>query len=266
LEEIRPNTYQPRRHFDEDALEPLAASIKELGVLQPLLVRALPGGGYELVAGERRLRASKLAGLDTVPVILRDGSASALALEEALVENLHRRDLNPIDEAAAYQQLIDDFSMTHDQVAKRVGKARTTISNLLRILNLPPKVQSLLIEEKLSEGHARALLGTSDAAFQAQLAARAVKEGLSVRAVEESVRLRNELTDPGVGRRSARRPSVAAPAALEWEDRLTSRLNTTVSVTVGQKRGKIVIDFADLADLDRVAAVITGVVAEGSSS
>ena len=253
---IRVNAFQPRKHLEEDELSPLADSIRELGVLQPIIVRPLGGDAYELIAGERRWRASQLAGQATIPVLVREAQ-DVNSLEQALVENLHRKDLNPLDEAAAYRQLIDDFSLKHEDVGKRVGKSRTAITNLLRLLQLPPKVQKLLIEEKLTEGHARALLGTDDEAFQVQLAERVVREGLTVRAVEESVRLRNELARPSA--KTARRPSSAksAPAALEWQERLTEHLDTRVMVSAGAKKGKIVIEFADLDDLDRLSALIT---------
>jgi len=250
---ISVNTFQPRGYIDDDELQPLADSIKELGVLQPLLVRPA-GDEYELIAGERRWRASQKAGLKTVPVIVREAE-NVHSLEQALVENLHRKDLNPLDEAAAYRQLIDDFEMTHDDVGKRVGKSRTAITNLLRLLQLPPKVQALLVAGKLAEGHARALLGTDDPAFQLQLAERASREGLSVRAVEDAVRLRNELAKPQTKRRSTQAKSVSTPV-LEWQERLTDILDTRVTVSVAGRRGKIVIDFADIEDLDRVAQII----------
>lgn len=251
--DVRPNAYQPRTHFDDDALRSLANSIKELGVLQPVLVRATDEG-YELIAGERRWRASQLAGLSTIPAIVRDAE-DLQSLEQALVENLHRRDLNPIDEAAAYQQLIDDFSFTHEQVARRMGKGRTTVTNLLRLLQLPPKVQRFLIEESLSEGHARALLGAPSAEAQVELAERTVRDRLSVRAVEELVK-----SAPGLVRRQKPATtsigSTTAPAALEWQERLTEHLDTRVAVEPGGKRGRIVIEFADLQDLDRVAGIL----------
>jgi ParB family chromosome partitioning protein len=192
LNQITTNTHQPRKIFDEESLASLTASVRELGVLQPLLVRPVDGDDrYELVAGERRLRAAKRAGLPTVPVVVRrvDDTTS---LEHALVENLHRQDLNPLEEAAAYQQLIEDFHLTHDQVATRVGKSRAAVSNTLRLFQLPPAIQKLVAEGQLTAGHARALLGSPDRAFQEQLARRAVSDGLSVRDVEDAVRQRNE--------------------------------------------------------------------------
>lgn len=254
IDDIVANTYQPRRHIDDDELGPLADSIAELGVLQPILVRP-SGNTYELIAGERRWRASRKAGLKKIPVLVRQAD-DLHSLEEALVENLHRRDLNPLDEAAAYRQLIDDFSMTHDEVGKRVGKSRASITNLLRLLGLTPKVQRLLSDGKLAEGHARALLGTDDIAFQTQLAERAVREGMSVRAVEDTVRLRNELAKPTAKKRKGASMRTSAPA-LEWQERLTNSLDTRVTISVGGRRGKIVIDFADVDDLDRLAQMIS---------
>lgn len=261
---ITANTYQPRKRIDEDELRPLADSIRELGVLQPILVRKSGDGTYELIAGERRWRASQLAGLDRVPAIVRDVE-NVESLEQALVENLHRKDLNPLDEAAALRQLIDDFSMTHDDVGRRVGKSRAAVTNLLRLLQLPPRVQRLLLEEKLTAGHARALLGTEDAAFQVQLAERAARDSLSVRAVEEAIRLRNEVQTP----RLRTSPTAKTPQAgvLELQNRLVDSLDTRVTISVGAKRGKIVIDFADVEDLDRIAQVIAhGALSEAEES
>lgn len=254
--DVRPNAFQPRKSFDEEALEPLAESIRELGVLQPLLVRQRDDSTYELIAGERRLRASKKAGLQTVPVIVKKVE-DIRSLQEALVENLHRKDLNAIDEASAYKQLIDDFEMTHEEVAKRVGKSRTGVSNLLRLLQLQPKVQKLLIEEKISEGHARALLGTEDQAFQLQLAERVGRDGVTVRGIEEAVRTRNELANPQTSKRAKAATGKKPPAViLEWQERLTTALDTRVAITQSGKNGKIVLDFADFEDLDRIASIV----------
>jgi len=260
---IRANTYQPRQHFDEESLTTLSDSIREVGVLQPILVRPLPDGSYELIAGERRWRAARRAGIQTIPALVRDVD-DAGALEQALVENLHRADLNPLEEAAAYQQLIEDFELTHDEVAVRVGRSRASITNTLRLLQLPPSIQRQLQEGALTMGHARALLGTPDRAFQEQLARRAAAEGLSVREVEEAVRLRNEGAQP------TRAPSQAAitaaaearprPAGLiELEERLGDRLATRVQVSMGTKkqRGRIVVEFADVEDLERIYRLIT---------
>jgi ParB family chromosome partitioning protein len=185
--DLSPNPNQPRVHFDEESLSDLSASIREIGVLQPLLVRQLPDGSYQLIAGERRWRAAQKAGLATVPAVVKTTDDMA-SVEQALVENLHRQDLAPLEEAGAYQQLIDDFSLTHDDVAKRVGKSRSSITNSLRLLALPAAIQAFLADGRLSAGHAKALLGTPDRAFQEQLARRAASEGWSVRAIEEAIR------------------------------------------------------------------------------
>src|SRR5579862_9650454 len=196
---IRPNPNQPRTRFDEETMSALAASIRELGVLQPVLVRPVSGSDdeFELIAGERRWRAARRAGQQTIPVLVREVDADARSLEQALVENLHREDLGPLEEAAAYQQLIDDFGMTHEQVATSVGKSRTAVTNTLRLLQLPAGVQRALADGAISAGHARALLGTPDRSFQEELAKRIVAEGLTVRAVEEGVRHHGSGVEPG---------------------------------------------------------------------
>ena len=255
---IRPNPHQPRRHFDEESLSSLAASVRELGVLQPILVRQLDGGEFELIAGERRWRAAKRAGLPTIPVLVR--SADDLSsLEQAVVENLHRQDLNPLEEAAAYQQLIEDFSMTHDQLATRVGRSRATITNMLRLFQLPPAIQKLVAEGSLSAGHARALLGTPDRAFQESLARKAAQEGLSVRAVEEAVRVRGEL-DPSEASNgaTARGPRLRQAGMHELEQLLSEHLATRVKVQeTARSGGKVVVAFADLDDLERIYRAMT---------
>jgi ParB family transcriptional regulator, chromosome partitioning protein len=266
------NPHQPRRGFDEDTLAALTASVRELGVLQPVLVRPIGDERYELVAGERRWRAAKRAGLPSVPAIVRDVD-DATSLEHALVENIHRQDLNALEEAAAYQQLIEDFHLTHDQVAARVGKSRAAVSNTLRLFQLPPAIQKMVAEGQLSAGHARALLGTPDRAYQEQLARRAIAEGLSVRDVEESVRQRAELageapsagaaavgadTEPvDTGTAAAPVRKLRAPGLLELEELFSQYLDTSVSVTMGPRRGKIAIEFADLEDLERIYRAIT---------
>ena len=260
ITQIRPNAYQPRVHFDEESLASLTASIAELGVLQPVLVRpAGPGEGgteFELIAGERRWRAARRAGLQTVPALVREVTDTT-SLEQALVENLHREDLNPLEEAAAYQQLIEDFGLTHDELATRVGRSRAAVSNTLRLFQLPPGIQRLVAENQLSAGHARALLGTPDRAFQEALAKRAVAEALSVRAVEEAVRERNELggPTPSGGGEPARR--LRPPGLLELEELLSSHLDTRVQVSMGAKKGKVVVEFATLEDLERIYRVMT---------
>jgi len=254
---IRPNTYQPRNYFEEESLASLAASIREIGVLQPVLVR--PGGNdtYELVAGERRWRAAKRAGLQTIPALIRT-VADASSLEQALVENLHREDLNPLEEAGAYQQLIEDFKLTHDEVATRVGKSRAAVSNTLRLFQLPPSIQRLIAENALSAGHARALLGTPDRPFQESLARRSVAEGLSVRAVEDAVRARNETAPADPAERSPRPAGrLRPPGLLELEELLSGLLDTRVKVEMQAKKGRVLIEFATLEDLERIYRVMT---------
>ena len=265
---VKPNSFQPRGHFDEDAMASLTASVKELGILQPVLVRPAEDDTYELIAGERRWRAAKRAGLPTIPALVRTATDIA-SLEQAVVENLHRQDLNPLEEAAAFQQLIEDFGLTHDQLATRVGKSRAAITNTLRLFQLPPSIQRLVAENRLAAGHARALLGTPDRAFQEALARRAVSEGLSVRAVEDAVRAR---TDPGASAAGEEPAEAAEPAAvgrrlrapglLELEDLLSRHLDTRVSVEMGAKRGRVAIEFATLEDLERIYRMMT----EGSTS
>jgi ParB family chromosome partitioning protein len=252
---VRPNPHQPRAHFDEEALGSLTASIRELGVLQPVLVRQIGEGDYELVAGERRWRAARRAGLSSIPAIVRNVS-DITSVEHALVENLHRQDLNPLEEAAAYQQLIEDFGLTHEQLSNQVGRSRVAITNTLRLFQLPPTVQRLVAEGQLSAGHARALLGTPDRAFQESVARRAVADGLSVRAVEDAVRDRNELG--GTARAASATASRLRPAGIvELEDLLSDHLDTRVKVDMGSRRGKVVIDFATLEDLERIYRAMT---------
>ncbi len=262
------NSFQPRRRFDEEALASLAASVLAVGVLQPILVRPAPeGDGYELIAGERRLRAAKRAGLRTIPAIVRSVD-DVMSLEQALVENLHRQDLNVLEEAAAYQQLIEDFGLTHEEVATRVGKSRSAVTNALRLFQLPPVIQRLVAEGQLSGGHARALLSTPDRGFQEALARRILTEGLSVRDVEDAVRQRTELAghlgaaggdtsprdlDPTTPASRKLRP----PGLLELEDLLAGHLDTSVRVEMGSKKGRLVIDFATIEDLERIYVAMT---------
>ena len=256
---IEPNRRQPREHFDEESLASLAASIREVGILQPVLVRELGEGNFELIAGERRWRAARRAGLQTIPALVRVAD-DAGALEQALVENLHRQDLNSLEEAAAYQQLIEDLGLTHDEVATRVGKSRAAVTNTLRLFQLPANVQRMVADGQLSAGHARALLGTPDRAFQESLAKRILSENLSVRTVEDAVRARNEAAptpgdvDPGAPR-SPRR--LRAPGLLELEELLSAHLDTRVRVDMGAKKGRVIIDFATLEDLERIYRVMT---------
>lgn len=264
VDDIRPNYYQPRSQFDDDNLESLANSIRELGVLQPLLVRR-NNGGFELIAGERRWRAAQLAGLDLVPVIIRDADDMA-SLEEALVENLHREDLNALEEAAAYQQLVDDFSLTQSQVAKRVGKSRSAVANTIRLLSLPQATQRLVSQGKLTAGHARAILALEDPAAQQRLATQIVSQDLTVRQAEalakEDPASRKPDSDKkspsSTGSSTASGPgSTKDPSLLELENLLSRKLDTRVDVTIGSKLGKITIDFADLDDLERIYRIIT---------
>jgi ParB family transcriptional regulator, chromosome partitioning protein len=253
------NPNQPRAHFDDEALGHLADSIKELGVLQPLLVRQLSETTFELIAGERRLRAAKRAGLQTVPVIVRDAD-NATSLAHAIVENIQREDLNPLEEAVAYQQLIEDFRLTHDDVATRVGKSRTTVTNMLRLLQLSPTIQRYVRDGQLKMGHARALLGTPDRALQEKLAKAAVTDELSVRVVEELVRESAAQGAPSLEAPVAPKPRVnplRTPGLLELEGLLSDHLDTQVHVSMTQNRGKVVVEFANLEDLERIYRVMT---------
>lgn len=256
---IRPNPYQPREHFDEEELASLAESIREVGILQPVLVRET-SEGYELIAGERRWRAARRVGLQHIPALVRD-TDDASALEHALVENVHRADLNVLEEAAAYQQLIEDFGLTHEEVAIRVGRSRTSVTNTLRLLQLPPAVQRMVRDRTLTMGHARALLGSPDRALQEQLAKRIAAEGLSVRAVEEALRPSSTPAESdGAARKkdgaSATRP-LRPPGLLELESLLGDHLDTRVRVEMGSKRGKVSIEFSGLEDLERIYKLIT---------
>ncbi len=268
---IDPNPNQPRNHFDEDALAELSASIKAIGLLQPVLVRpSSTPDRFELIAGERRWRASKRAGLSTIPAIVRV-TDDVSSVEQALVENLHRQDLTPLEEAAAYQQLLEDFSMTHEQVAAKVGKSRSAITNSLRLLTLPPTIQQYLAEGRLSAGHAKALLGTPDRALQESLARVAVEQSLTVRGLEEAVR--NAVNPGAVSTTVTPKPGttgakpktgtpgrvnlVKEPGLHELEELLSEHLATPVTVTLSGKHGKMVVEFADLEDLERIYRLMT---------
>lgn len=252
---ISANEFQPRHRFDEEALVSLTESIRELGILQPLLVRRAGPDRYELIAGERRWRAARRAGLPAVPAVVREAD-DRTSLEHALVENLHREDLNALEEAAAYQQLIEDFSLTQEEVAKRVGKSRSAIANTLRLFQLPTSVQKLVATGELSAGHARSLLGLPDRLAQETMAAQCVREGLNVRQIEEAVR--SALTQRESDPRSSAPPPEAPigetkPAALlEVEQLLGSYLHTRVGVAMGKSKGRLTIEFADLGDLERI--------------
>ena len=248
---IAPNPKQPRTVFDEEALAELAASIKEVGVLQPPVVRDLGSGRYELIMGERRLRATKLAGLKTIPVIIRQSKDNEM-LREALLENIHRSQLNPLEEGAAYQNLLNDFGYTHDELAIKIGKSRPAITNTLRLLNLPASVQRKVAAGILSAGHARALLALTDGAEIEKLANRIVAEGLSVRAVEEIVATTSG-KEKSAPTKSVKMPS---PRLKEIENGLADKLDTRVSVELGLAKGKITIEFADLEDLERIHKII----------
>ena len=266
VDAVVPNRYQPRDHFDEETLSSLAASIAEVGVIQPIVVRATDKG-YELIAGERRWRAARRANLPSIPAIIRD-SDDLGSLETAVVENLHRQDLNALEEAAAYQQLIEDFNFTQEQVATRVGRSRSAIANTIRLLQLPGAVQRLVIEGQLSAGHARALLVAADPAEQERVAQRIVRDRLTVRETEELLRGEDAGeadgddagTDTGAGKTKPSSKTAGETkdaGVLELEELLASRLETRVKVQLGKGPGRLVIDFADLSDLERIYRVIT---------
>ncbi|ASU61143.1 chromosome partitioning protein ParB [Nocardiopsis dassonvillei] len=252
LSSIVPNPRQPRKYFDDQALEELRDSISEVGLLQPIVVRKLEGEGgprYELIMGERRMRASKEAGLTRVPAIVRSTDDDEL-LRDALLENLHRQELTPLEEAAAYKQLLDDFGATHGELAQRIGRSRSHITNTLRLLTLPPKVQTRVAAGVLSAGHARTLLKVEDPDLQDRLAARVVEEGISVRSLEEMVALREEPEEERVRRAPTR--TANPPQVEEWASRLSDRLDTTVKVNMGKRKGRIVVEFATHEDLERI--------------
>jgi ParB family transcriptional regulator, chromosome partitioning protein len=281
ISHIKPNAFQPRAHFDEESMSSLAASIREVGLLQPVLVREVEGeeDSYELIAGERRWRACRRAGLQTIRVLVQNEASDMVSLEQALVENLHREDLNALEEAAAYQQLIDEFGLTHEQVATRMGKGRATVTNTLRLLQLPAGAQRALAEGTISAGHARALLGTPDRALQEQLVEQIVADGLTVRATEELVRGEHTLhvvppvvegsgdddagatkggTAGGGGRREGTGRKLPEPGVLELEDLLSTYLNTRVKVDIQNRRGRLVVEFATLEDLERIYRAMVG--------
>lgn len=251
---IRANPRQPRQVFDEDALAELTHSIREFGVLQPVVVRRTDDG-YELVMGERRLRAATAAGLTTIPAIVRDTDDDAM-LRDALLENIHRAALNPLEEAAAYQQLLQEFGTTHDELAQRIGRSRPQISNTIRLLNLPVPVQRRVAAGVLSAGHARALLGVDEPDAQEELAGRIVAEGLSVRATEELAALHAHGHGEKARTRKAAAPRIVAPGAADLADKLSDALDTRVRVDIGRRKGKITIEFASVDDLERIVALM----------
>ena len=258
VDAISPNPRQPRQDFDEDEIDELATSIATLGILQPLLVRE-SGGSYELIAGERRLRASKLAGLSEVPVLVVETDERG-SLERAIVENVHRSNLSPIEEAAGYKQLIDEGGMTQEQLAERLGKNRVTVTNTIRLLDLPTSVQALLAHRKLTAGHGKALLSLQGNPLQERLARRAAEEGMSVRDTEELARKFEAMGTPS----SRPRQQVVTPASVsDAQRRLADYLQTRVRIDVGKRKGKIVVDFVSLEELERVMQTILGEQAGG---
>jgi ParB family transcriptional regulator, chromosome partitioning protein len=266
---ISPNQFQPRKSFNDESLQSLASSVRELGVLQPIIVRPLEGepNRYELIAGERRWRAAGIAGLETVPVLVQDSVNDRLSLEQAVVENLHRVDLHPLEEAAAYQQLIDEFDLTHEQVAQRVGKSRANITNTLRLLQLGEAAQAALAQSQITAGHARCLLAISDHDAQATMLARVIKNELSVRATEEAVKTFLEprpadapaTTVSDISGKPPRLRPVPDASVAELEQLLEDYLNTRVHVDLKGRNGRIIIDFADLDDLERIYITISQV-------
>jgi len=252
---ITPNPKQPRSVFDEEALEELKVSITEVGFLQPIVVRETSPGAYELVMGERRLRAAQALGREQIPAIIRDTRDDAM-LRDALLENIHRANLNPLEEAAAYQQLLQEFGATHEELARRIGRSRPQISNTIRLLNLPARVQNRVAAGILSAGHARALLSLEDSEQQDALATRIVAEGLSVRATEEAVAV--AVGDGSSARKATapRRAKPHAPGLNDLAERLSDRFDTRVTVDIGRRKGRISIEFATVDDLERIVGII----------
>jgi len=252
VDSITPNPRQPRQIFDEDAMEELVHSIREVGLLQPIVVREVGPGAYELIMGERRWRAHQRAGMDTIAAVIRRTTDEDL-LRDALLENLHRSELNPLEEAAAYQQLLSDFGCTHDELSSRLGRSRPQITNTIRLLNLSPAVQRRVAAGVLSAGHARCLLSVSDPQEQDRLAQRAVAEGISVRGLEEIVRFGSEESTPAVRRSSTR---AVSPKVAELSERLSDHFDTRVTVKLGKTKGRISIEFATVDDLERIYQLI----------
>jgi ParB family transcriptional regulator, chromosome partitioning protein len=266
VDAVVPNPRQPREVFDEEELDGLAVSIRDLGVLQPLVVRPLQDGRYELIAGERRLRAARRAELTEVPAVVRHTEDADL-LKEALVENIHRVQLNPLEEAAAYQQLLEEFAFTQDELAATLGRSRPTISNAIRLLSLPPAIQRRVAAGVLSAGHAKALLALDDPTVQQRLADRIVAEGLSVRATEELVRLRLVDDAADVPAPPSRTRAVAAPGLVELQEDLSDALMTRVRISMGARKGRLQIEFGSVDDLERIVGVIAnGIGAPGTAS
>jgi ParB family transcriptional regulator, chromosome partitioning protein len=251
--EVVPNPKQPRQVFDDEALEELTYSVREFGLLQPIVVRERQeGDGYELIMGERRLRAARAAGLDSVPAIVRDTTDDAM-LRDALLENIHRVQLNPLEEAAAYQQLLEEFGATHEELASKIGRSRSQVTNTIRLMKLPVKVQTRVAAGVLSAGHARALLGLPDAEAQDALATRIVAEGMSVRATEEAVALA-VAESPTAARRNSRK--ISAPGVEDLAGRLSDVFETKVKVQIGRAKGRIVVEFGSVDDLQRIVGMM----------
>jgi ParB family chromosome partitioning protein len=252
IDRVNPNPDQPRQLFDDQAMEALAASIREVGILQPIVVRPVDAdGNYTLVAGERRCRAARMAGLSELPAIIRADGGTATNLTEALIENVQREDLGPLEEAAGYKQLLEDFGWTHEEVANRVGKSRPSVTNAIRLLQLPATIQGLLERGELAAGHARPLLTVDDEAYATHIATQAAEEGWSVRQVEEAAAARNVVAmETPVG---SSRPRIPRPVAIiELEDRLSDHLGSKVKISFGKRGGKIVVGYRDLDDLERI--------------
>jgi ParB family transcriptional regulator, chromosome partitioning protein len=249
--EVVPNPKQPRQVFDDEALEELTHSVKEFGLLQPIVVRENGDGAYELIMGERRLRAARAAGLDTVPAIVRDTTDDAM-LRDALLENIHRVQLNPLEEAAAYQQLLEEFGATHEELASRIGRSRSQVTNTIRLMKLPVKVQTRVAAGVISAGHARALLGLPDPEAQDALATRIVAEGMSVRATEEAVAMA-VATQPTTKRRAR---NISAPGVEDLGSRLSDMFETKVKIQIGRAKGRIVVEFGSVDDLQRIIGVM----------
>jgi ParB family chromosome partitioning protein len=255
VDDVVPNPKQPRQVFDDEALEELSHSVREFGLLQPIVVRESVqedgGVGYELIMGERRLRAARTAGLSTVPAIVRDTTDDAM-LRDALLENIHRVQLNPLEEAAAYQQLLEEFGATHEELASKIGRSRSQVTNTIRLMKLPVKVQTRVAAGVISAGHARALLGLDDATAQDALATRIVAEGMSVRATEEAVAM--AAAERPTAKRRVR--NISAPGVEELGSRLSDRFETNVKIQIGRAKGRIVVEFGSVDDLQRIIGVM----------
>ena len=251
VEDVVPNPKQPRQVFDDEALEELTHSVKEFGLLQPIVVRETGAGTYELIMGERRLRAARAAGLDAVPAIVRDTTDDAM-LRDALLENIHRVQLNPLEEAAAYQQLLEEFGATHEELAGRIGRSRSQVTNTIRLMKLPVKVQTRVAAGVISAGHARALLGLADAEAQDALATRIVAEGMSVRATEEAVAM--AAAERPTAKRRAR--NITAPGVEDLAGRLSDAFETKVKIQIGRAKGRVVVEFGSVDDLQRIIGLM----------